>query len=51
MKLGLPPSEIAQLTLPALQALFDEANVRRNRMLHRAKQAKAMGVIDYAELW
>lgn len=50
MKLGIPPSEIAQLTLPALQALFDEANLRRSRMLHRAKQAKALGVIDYAEL-
>jgi hypothetical protein len=50
MKLGIPPGEIAQLTLPALQALFDEANLRRSRMLSRAKQAKAMGVIDYAAL-
>ncbi|MDP3760915.1 MAG: hypothetical protein Q8R01_10415 [Ramlibacter sp.] len=51
MRLGVSFAEVGELTIPQVTALLEEGNARRSRMLSKAKQQKAMGVIDFSGLW
>ena len=50
MRLGVSYSEIGELTITQVEALLEEGNARRSRMINKAKQNKAWPVIDFTTL-
>ena len=50
MRLGVSFTEIGELTIPQVEALLEEGNARRSRMISKAKQNKAWPVIDFTNL-